>query len=353
MVAAAAGDVRLSADTLRREAAWRGVLESGERIPSDSGIARHAASLASATTTLRRDDQGGTWWRAGSLAAAEALSVEDARFDFVHALARSALFGETIIRVARTALGTTGDPTDLAAGRLVNVFVTCFDGICDETPELLPATVPYLDALVAALPGRPPPPPETGHPVIALTHDAAGSVARWLGEAQERHGGPLANLAAGTVREAYRRQLLTLGPRRSEEVAESRTMLSVATFAVTLALAAVSAGIDETGARRLVAAAEPIGALYGWIDDVVDVANDVAAGRPNLAALVTGGLEPDEASLAHITAQTQRRWLEVRALADSLCADRPESRDAFVAALRDAAWAWLGFPGVNGDPSEC
>lgn len=319
------------------DAAWGG-LRSSEPAPAPSDPRPYLESLSASAEQIAADDEGGLLWPRGSVRGTTALVDEDPRFGFVRALPRSALFGEIVVRET---LGLPDSDARVAA-RLVNIFVSTFDGVCDETPELLPATLPYLDALFAALPSTVPEPPDTGHPLLALVHGSAASAARLLLRALD-DAEDLTPLAVQVVRGAYASQVATLQPRAPAEVSGSRAELSTATFAVTFLLAAAFARMDVTRAASLLAAAGPIGALYGWIDDVVDLEVDARVGRPNAAALVLGA---DRSDLQLLTEVTARRWTAVRVAVDDLAREGIVVVDR--AGLYEAAWAWLRFPGAVG-----
>jgi hypothetical protein len=316
-----------------RGAAWHAIVGlSGEYV---GDIARHAILITQAQATLDADDASGQWWTAGTLREGRIIADEDPRFAFLGALPRSAVFAHTVLLAARprgSVLDHDGSALDqaLIAARLINLFVTCFDGICDETPELLPATIPYLDRLFSQFPGDVPAPPVTGHPVIALTHDIAASTARLL---IERLGDDECRaLATTTIQTAYRRQVETLWVKPEQDVSATRKDLSVATFAVTLLVAAVWSGLDSERTRTLLGAATPVGALFGWVDDVVDLPVDLARGRPNA---VLG---------RSVAKETAARWLAVRDVPERLRAAGITTVEDLDAVLLDAVWAWLGFP---------
>jgi hypothetical protein len=356
------------------QAAWLGILEvTPEGVPFDAAAPaplrlelarpRYHGGIAASRAWLRGVDAGGRYWSPGLLAEAEERALADARFAYLAALPRSAHFGETL---ARALLGPGASPhsqTDSAieVARLVNLFVTCFDGICDETQEFLPETVPYLRDLVTALPGPPPPAPVSRHPLVTLTHAIAVAVARavsvapdaWPGPAVEP-GGPRAAVAE-TVRVAFGRQLTTLRPPAGAVEAE-RERLSAATFAVTFAITAAYAGATARGTEALLTAAPAVGALFGWVDDLVDLPVDLRAGRPNMIATgivdrlpgraAAAGADPgrDPQVLLEVRIQAARRWRDVR---DALA--RVRDCDPGLAAgaervLLPAVWAWLGFP---------
>ena len=323
-------------------AAWRGISPTTSPSSKLSPVRqRFLQAVAGQREHLLSADARGGAWRRGLCTAAEGLIADDARFAFIAALPRSALFGETVIAAASS---DEADAETLNGGRLVNVLVTCLDGICDETPELLPATLPYLDRLIAALPGPLPDPPPWNHPVIGLTHDAAVTVARTLTSRTTTAEPALLTLVTQTISTAYRRQIETLqvptaGSRRSH-----RTELSVATFAVTLLLAAVMRRLPARRAAALVAASGPLGAFFGWVDDLVDIEDDVRRGHPNLAAAVIGDQSTEPAVLTRVTDETLRRWVALAELPEQLASQGVEVADDLERRLRDAAYAWLGFP---------
>lgn len=335
-----------------RTAAWRGVVSvAGPNVLSGLDRAHHQRRLSEVLHRLAMDDAAGRFWPAGTLAEARELAALDSRFQFVRALPRSALFGEAVANAFGAPAGAqrSGEPGDgVAAGRLTNMFITCFDGICDETPELLPATVPYLNHLHDSIPRSVPPPPPTPHPLVSLTHSIAAAVAGLLVSAFHRRGDELGELVLGSIREAYGRQFDTL--RIEPRSAANRARLSTATFAVSLASAALFNGLSREQAESLVRAATPVGELFGWIDDVVDLDRDTARGIPNLAAQhvrAQSGLSGDPAALAEISEQTGRRWRNAVRAGEDLHRTGIIAGAAFDVMLRDATWAWLGFPTLD------
>lgn len=331
------------AGCLLSRAAWLGVVDLTPA-PTDLDRAGYHRALTAAGAWLREVDARGPHWPMGLLAEVEWRTRGDARFDYLRALPRSVLFGETL---ARALLGPGARP-DLAieAARLVNLFVTCFDGICDETQELLPETVPHLRDLVAALPGPPPPAAAARHPLVTLTHAVAGAVARAVATVPDGRAA-----VAGTVRTAFDRQLATLRP-PEEPVAAERERLSAVTFSVTFALTAACAAATEPGTEALLAAAPAVGAFFGWVDDLVDLPADLRTGRPNMvAASATAAVvaDRDPEVLRGIRIEAGRRWTGVLdALARVRAADPALAPDAD-RMLLPAAWAWLGFPTSDPD----
>ncbi|MCC8245014.1 hypothetical protein [Saccharothrix luteola] len=329
-----------------REAAWRGIVSTaGREILTGLDSARYFRNVDRVAHRLQVDDREGRFWRAGTLTTVSNL-VADPRFEFVQALPRSALFGETIanaVRAGRSPRGSEGIGMD--AARLINMFVTCFDGICDETRELLPETVPYLEDVLTSIPRSVPRPPPLSHPLVSLTHDIAAAIADLLAAALlSRRGDDIADLILTVIRAAYRQQLESL--RLDIGSATSRTQLSVATFAVSLTMAALFNGFSQQQANALVRVANPIGELFGWIDDIVDVEHDIARGMPNVVAIHVCGSLTDPDVLARIAEETGQRWINALRAGDTLRQDQILTADGFDVLLCDATWAWLNFPSL-------
>lgn len=329
-------------------------LETGE---IDAARASYLEAVDRVTGLLHEQDGVGRWWSPGLLASCDALADTDHRFAFCRALPRSALFGETVV-VSGYRAGAGDDPPEAAkeAGRLVNMFVTTLDGICDEAPELLPEVVPATNDLFASFPAASLTQPSGRHPVVWLTYEVAVSAVSIIREQLSRpEAAHIGERLTEAVRAAYRAEIESLTLRIDletsnrdslGEVLDERTRLSKATFNASLQIGALFARCDDDMAERLAAAAARIGAFFGWVDDLVDLELDSIQRHPNMVAalLIKSGCELGGAGVAHghwrqvVVEETQGRW---RALCGVL-RDFPQS-EAIEEELCRAGLAWLGF----------
>jgi geranylgeranyl pyrophosphate synthase len=220
---------------------------------------------------------------------------------------------------------------------LINLFVTTFDGICDEAPDLLPQVLPITDRVIGNFPepwrGSLP----VSDPIPHLLLEVACTTARLIRETMEDVPRNQCELVSRAIRTAYEGQLNTLKQTPRPEPAASRTSLSGATFQVSLIVGALFVDRTSVDFRALVDAGEALGSLFGWIDDVVDLESDLIGMQPNMVAALIG-TESGSESESIVRRETARRWREAqRALR------KVESKaDDAQRELLEAAVIWLG-----------
>lgn len=264
----------------------------------------YARQLRASQAELDMEDRQGTHWRPMLVRRIAALSASDRRVDVHHRLPRSALFGALVVEAVEAVSFPRADSRVRTAGRLVNVFVTSFDAVCDVFSEHLPATVAAVRPTLTQFPAAPDPLDDGAHPVPLLVADVTGTLASSLG--------PLSAALpevgfAGAVREAYEAQLASL--RRLGPATPDVRDKSAATFAVALRIPALVHGTPLEFDVDVVA--DALGDLFGWVDDLTDLRVDALTGQPNGALRLLGdqvGEAIDDAHLRRLEDETTGRW---------------------------------------------
>lgn len=306
---------------------------------------------------LREQDESGQWWAPGLMASCYALAEQDKRFAFCHALPRSAFFGESLVVSGyRAVVGGESPEAAKEAGRLLNIFITTLDGLCDEAPDLLPDIIPATNDMLASFPEASTIRPEVKHPVVRLIYEAGASAASILRERLRQSGARrLEAKLTDAVRAAYRTEIDGLALRSHLETSDhtklgkiigERTKLSAAVFNASLQIVALFAECDDSIVTRLERTAAFTGAFIGWLDDIVDLEKDNINHKPNMVAahLIKVGCKLEAEGVVQggwceaIAEETQSRW---RALCNAL-QELPQS-EAFESELRRAALVWLGY----------
>jgi hypothetical protein len=300
-------------------------------------LAEHFASAI----LLERWDREGRWWQPGRLARLTAAARQDTRLRFIDRLPRSMTFGRLLAELATSILSVSppsGASLDVAQG--INLFVTMFDGLCDDTPECLPDLVPHLRAVFEAsgFPAEGTAP--GGTEATRLTLELAVACFAGLMPAIGRAPPQVAARTIGAIEAAFAAEIEGLNRMSDncdrQHAIRQRDALSAATFAATLQSICAIEGADDAQSRALDTVAEACGRLFGWIDDITDLEQDAASGQPNLVSLLIGAETPAEQGFEVVEGETSRRW---QALEDAVGIAR--GSPAILDELRRAALAWL------------
>jgi hypothetical protein len=253
---------------------------------------------------LDRDDREGTHWRPGLVRRIAGLAASDRRVDVHHRLPRSTLFGALVVEAVESVSFARPDPRVRTAGRLVNVFVTSFDAVCDVFSEHLPETVAAVRPTLERFPATPARLDDGAHPVPLLVADVTATLAAALGPLSAA----LSEVGfARAVRDAFEAQLASL--RRLEPATPAVRDKSAATFAVALRIPALVHGSPPRFDVDLVA--DALGDLFGWVDDLTDLRVDALTGQPNSALGLLGdqvGAALHDAQIRRLEDETTDRW---------------------------------------------
>jgi hypothetical protein len=247
---------------------------------------RHQERVRSVAERIRQDDAAGVYWPAGAIALLERWVAMDSRYAFVKRLPRSAHFGELLAGEYEAIRFGTRSRDVLECGRLLNLFVTTFDAVCDDIPEALPSTLARLASILGSFPECPPQhaqlEPNLGGVVVGI----GSSLAERLGGAILRAPEEARVALSTPVRKAYAAQLseLSAGIQNAVDAAESVEAKSIGPFAVALTVSHAIHG-DLRGFEAVGPVAHAMGRLFGWIDDLVDWKDDDARGRPTSLSL--------------------------------------------------------------------
>ena len=323
----------MAGDLAVRLAAARGIVgdtpmlelavEDAVRVEIGAGD-RHARDL----------DRTGAWWPAGALSRAREEALSDRRLGFLDALPRSITFGRRLAHLTAWAIGRD-EPSDeaLGAAQAMNVFVTVFDGLCDECPDRLPALLADLQPRFAGFPRAGDPPTPSGSATADLVSGLVHRTTLMLEPCFADASPALAAAAARAVGSAFEAQVAGA----SCPAAEARERLSVLTFRATLGVVALVDRADPSVVPRLARVARTSGALFGWIDDVADWESDGRAGRPNMLALGLERAGGPSGAVGLVRSETMRFWDDlIRSLEETGRAGMMRGE------LESAAMAWLG-----------
>lgn len=349
---------------------------------SGGSFSGREARMAAATTTgldllagLRRDDP----MAARLMDVVGALPGDDTRMTFLDAIPD----GPVLSMMRALALEATifGDASrDVAElSLLMGTFTLLLDGLLDEAPGELAPLAPWLDGIMrgqawADAPLAPPPVEVTRtlHPVasllVTITTVIIGRVTSHAG-----WGDPVVRAEfRAASRAAYEAELasvdLSLGrepsPSIHDRVVEKSTTCIWAGALLPCCVHGWPSGLDPRAFERM---ARAVGRLGGWVDDVVDVLEDVRGDRwsavlleMDAAARTLGITGTPHARLAralqspfvarHLTTVGVERWRAVeRALEAANLAP-----DAVVPAMADMAFACLTVdePGTSAAEDE-
>lgn len=310
----------------------------------------HLSHLAEAALRLSAEDRSARHWSAGRLADCQTLSHADARYEFCQRLTGSASFGELIAStVERALVGLNGDPRSRDVAQLINIFITAFDGLCDEVPEYLPLVLPALTRLFTNFPEPTEERPRGNHPVVWLAFESASAATALLEPALAASRSQFREAFIAAVRAAFATQVDSIKPpspgMSSHEVRVRRSSISLAAFHVAVLVPAAFHPSIQDDLQRLRTVANALGDHFGWIDDLVDIDHDVRVGQENIVAShlaeahclqVSGEFEPE--GLRFVCEDAASRW---RSLLNILKQQNLLSDDVETA-LRIASLAWLG-----------
>ncbi|MGD0704320.1 MAG: hypothetical protein ABSA02_31090 [Trebonia sp.] len=332
----------------------------GNVCPSDL-LVGDAAGRAAADE-LRLADLSGKWWPAGLLSRCEALQANDLRYAFIDRIPRSWFFGKSVVQAIAGALAIKDDRACQAAA-VMNVFVTTFDGICDEVPELIPGILPQITDLVNRFPAPGSASPSNGNPVIQLAWAAAVSFESIVNEGLVMSTRAIRDAMVASVQQAFHAQLATLpwmrtrlnGP--SVEIPDVRAAVSTGPFRVALLLPLLFSPDSAIPLGQLDSLAVAFGRHFGWIDDLVDLEADLRFNRPNMVselAKISGAFElsaltADDPLVVTIIGEARRRFQAVRATLIDLGIKTPECERQL--AVNTAMWLGTSSSGSGLKPA--
>ena len=271
-------------------------------------------------------DSEGTWWPPGLLKRCEALERSDRRYAFIERIPRSWFFGTSVVRGLVSALRAEPDGRAIAAAGVMNVFVTAFDGICDDVPELLPGILPPIGGLVAQFPEPTGCGPTSDNPVVRLAWACAQSFAAAIRDAFEETSLSVRVALQVAVREAFTAQLASLNwiqpPHAMANTCpgDLRANVSAGPFRVAVLLPLVFRPDLTVSPAHLHVLALALGRHFGWIDDLVDLEQDLRFGQPNAVASLIGvdssrdllTIGPTDPRAVTIVDETRRRIVTLR-----------------------------------------
>jgi hypothetical protein len=321
-----------------------------------AALARSLAERRAAEQRLRAADDEGRWWPPGTLAGCQALLAGDLRYAFIERLGRSWAFGELIAGALEEELTGGVTPEALELAGLINVFVTCFDGICDDVPELLPRVLPALGEMVAAFPRAGSSVPSGDNPVVRLAWAAVMGSAKRLAAGLSEAPGEVRQAMGEAVRDAYGAQVEALAPVRDsspagrELLVARRSAVSAGPMRIAVLIPVVFHPEVARDLDALDALARELGRHFGWVDDIVDLELDLRYGQPNAVAALAGlerpgdltALDPSSNLVAEVLRESRRRWAALEAASARAGLDGERPRDG----LALATVSWLGATSV-------
>jgi hypothetical protein len=295
---------------------------AGAQFVDVHSLDRLRCSLRDAACHLDELDATGRWWGLGSYAAVRELSFDDLRFGFCARLPSSMALGKCLVDALAPAESLSLDGSGADAAGLLYLLVTAFDGVCDETPELLEAVLPALRAAVEELPAATDLGNIGDHPIntyiaaVATAFFAILAARLALAPRQTR------DRVIDAVRQAFRAQLDTLGRHRDmspDTVLRIRSEVSVGITRLAAQLALLFYPDAVVSAKQADRFAGHLGHHFAWIDDLADLEGDLQHRYPNSVAVAaglrtTGDLDRFELvddRLLRIDNETHRRWNRV------------------------------------------
>lgn len=266
----------------------------------------------------RLDTEGGVW-PAGLFRELSEKTEYDFRYLFMSRFVRSALFGELLVREYALARYGSCSEDMLYCGRLLNMFVTAFDSVCDEIDEELPQTLGGLAPLFKAFPQQAER-PFFERTLSGFTLSIAYSLAESLGTAIQQLGTEEQQLFTKYVRGAFESQVRELSLGAAEDAAEAERILdakSTGPFAVALLIPHAFYGNTE-GTDCIGPVSASMGRLFGWVDDLADWDQDDIAGKTSSLNILLGVKELSQELLAAssepICQETEQRYHALSAL---------------------------------------
>lgn len=288
---------------------------------SKANIARqqHANRVANMAARIRIEDSAGHYWPPGLLLELEGRSSVDSRYAFLNRLPRSALFGELLAgEYEALRFGERSEAT-LECGRLLNLFITTFDGVCDDVTEALPETLASLTPILSAF-------PEPTSMTKPLRRDLSGLVigiglalSERLGAEVVRAPAQARSLMTELVHTAYAAQLqeLSAGIQDSVNVVKRVEAKSIGPFAVAFMISHAVRGSLE-GFDAILPVSHVVGRVFGWIDDLVDWHEDAVSGRVTTLSLFLGDTDVNSETISAVNsslrAETHLRITEMQAV---------------------------------------
>lgn len=283
--------------------------------------------LARAQHMLALEDERGELWAPGRLRACSPYA-EDWRYHFVRRFARSAAFGDLIVEAVCAGGGAGADHDASRLAMLINLFITVFDGICDNVSELLPDTLLSVRSIFADFPNLESRYDVPYHPVAALAVETCVAAARIIEDRLVAADDRTRGFVCDSVRAAFAAQMESLraAPRANAPDSPATEQLagkSAAAFRVSLAIPALFGILPLPDIGALNACALALGEFFGWIDDLCDFEEDSGARRWSTVSIVLaddaafredgqGSLEMlDEAAKEMLCRRTMTLWSHV------------------------------------------
>jgi hypothetical protein len=308
---------------------------------ADIARLRHAEQVAKMAARIRVEDSRGHYWPVGLLSELEGRILIDSRYAFLKGLPRSALFGELLAgEYEALRFGERSEAT-LECGRLLNLFVSTFDGACDDVTEALPATLAGITPILSAFPE---PVAVTSHQARDLSGLVTGvglALSNRLGVAILRAPTQSRLLMAEIVHTAYASQIheLSAGIQDPASAAKGIEAKSIGPFAVAFIISHAMRG-SMKGFDAIAPVSRAVGRVFGWIDDLADWREDAASGRTTALSLFLGTTDINAETIlaadSFLRAETYARIAEMQAVLSQY------GLDSLGTALAGVILDWVG-----------
>jgi hypothetical protein len=237
-------------------------------------------ALIEVAAFIDRTDNEGTIWPKGLFKSLCMNITTDGRYQFMDRFARSAFFGELIVK--EYAEAQLGDCTDemIRCGRILNLFVTAFDSVCDEITEELPETLKALNELFSVFPNQVVSRSKIEYSLSGFTLSLAYELAEVLGNAIRVMSADHQRFFTKKILFAFESQVheLSVNMTKADVQPDIIDSKSIGPFATGMIIPHVlSAETKNIDCIQPVSIA--MGRLFGWVDDLADWQEDSFANK--------------------------------------------------------------------------
>ncbi len=282
-------------------------------VEQSEGLTDPRIALNEVSTFINETDDEGRIWPKGLFKHLCNNNSHDSRYQFMSRFSRSAFFGELLVKeYANAQFGACNDEI-IECGRLLNMFITAFDSVCDDITEELPATLNALSKVFMAFPNQVELKNQIEYNLTGFTLSLAYEIAEKLGRSIVQFEKTEQEFFTKQIVDAFKSQVkeLSVNAASAEIQASIIDSKSIGPFAVSMIIPHILLRESkETNCIHPISKA--MGRLFGWIDDLADWKEDMLAEKTTSLNIFLNKKGLTEADLINfsteITDETTERY---------------------------------------------
>ncbi len=257
---------------------FNSISEELNLVEQSEGLTDPRIALNEIPIFISETDNEGSIWPKGLFQHLCNNNVHDSRYLFMSRFSRSAFFGELLVKeYANAQFGICNDEI-IECGRLLNMFITAFDAVCDDITEELPATLNVLSKVFSVFPNQVESKNQIEYNLTGFTLSLAYEIAERLGGAMGQFEKAQQVLFTAEIVGAFKSQVKELSVGMVDADAQTSIIdsKSIGPFAVSMIIPHLLLG-ESKETECIQPVSKAMGRLFGWIDDLADWKEDKLA----------------------------------------------------------------------------